>query len=62
VLHFVISAASGHLIEIITQIVTFYYNNKRRSTMRRLDMLKAKEILRLKHEVQLSLREIGPSL
>lgn len=27
--------------------------------MRRLDMLKAKEILRLKHEVQLSLREIG---
>jgi hypothetical protein len=27
--------------------------------MRRLDMLKAREILRLKHEVQLSLREIG---
>ena len=28
-------------------------------TMRRLDMLKAREILRLKHEVGLSLREIG---
>jgi hypothetical protein len=27
--------------------------------MRRLDMLKAREILRLKHEVGLSLREIG---
>jgi len=27
--------------------------------MRRLDKLKAREILRLKHEVQLSLREIG---
>ena len=27
--------------------------------MRRLDMLKAREILKLKHEVQLSLREIG---
>jgi transposase len=27
--------------------------------MRRMDMLKAREILRLKHEVQLSLREIG---
>jgi DNA-directed RNA polymerase specialized sigma24 family protein len=27
--------------------------------MRRPDMLKAREILRLKHEVQLSLREIG---
>jgi hypothetical protein len=29
--------------------------------MRRLDMLKAREILRLKHEVRLSLREIGKS-
>jgi hypothetical protein len=29
--------------------------------MRRLDMIKAKEILRLKHEVGLSLREIGSS-
>ncbi len=29
--------------------------------MRRLDMLKAREILRLKHEVGLSLREIGQS-
>ncbi len=27
--------------------------------MRRLDMLKAKEILRMKHELGLSLREIG---
>lgn len=27
--------------------------------MRRLDMLKAREILRLKHEIGLSLREIG---
>jgi len=30
--------------------------------MRRLDMLKAREILRLKHQVGLSLREIGQSL
>ena len=29
--------------------------------MRRLDMLKAREILRLKHQVGLSLREIGQS-
>ena len=29
--------------------------------MRRLDMLKTREILRLKHEVGLSLREIGQS-
>ena len=29
--------------------------------MRRLDMLKAREILRLKHELGLSLREIGKS-
>lgn len=28
-------------------------------SMRRLEMLKAREILRLKHEVGLSLREIG---
>lgn len=29
--------------------------------MRRLDMLKARKILRLKHQVGLSLREIGQS-
>ena len=58
-LRFVISAASGHLVELIKQKAPFYHNDQMGSTMRRLDILKAKKILRLKHEVLLFLREIG---